>query len=182
MVREASAFLLNRLFSSAASADWLAPPHRQHMLNTLILPYLSSLSFHVGSAFFPPLLTPPLTSGQPGTSLSAAAATATTVISLIQELFPRTLGAGPEGGMKKRFPAVEALRVEVESRPRIAEWIASGARATEWTRWEHGSSAFIAAEAEKYDVEETAEEQARREKAELSPGAVGEEAECDTGM
>lgn len=182
MVREASAFLLNRLFSTAASADWLAPPQRQHMINTLILPYLTSLSFHVSSAFFPPLLTPPLTLGQPGTSLSAAAATATTVISLIQELFPRTLGPGPKGGMQKRFPSVEALRVEVESRPRIAAWIASGERATEWTRSEHGSSAFIAAQAEKYDVEESASEQAQREKAELAPSAVGEEAECDTGM
>ncbi|ORY83496.1 hypothetical protein BCR35DRAFT_303345 [Leucosporidium creatinivorum] len=179
MVREASAFLLNRLFASASSSDWLAPPSRQHMLSTLILPYLTSLSHHLSSAFFPPLLTPPLTLGQPGSSLSAAAASACTVISFIEELFPNTLGAGEDGKMKRRFPLCEALRVEVESRPRIKAWIEGGGRGVRWTLWEHGSTEWIKQEAEKYDVEDRA---VFGDGKGATVAEAGREAEMDTGV
>lgn len=181
MVREASAFLLNRLFASASSADWLGPTSRQHMLSTLILPYLTSLSHHLSSAFFPPLLTPPLTLGQPGSSLSAAAASAATVISFIEELFPNTLGAGEDGGMQKRFPLCENLRNDVESRPRVKAWIEGGGREIRWTLWEHGSTEWIKSQAEKYDVEESALGDAGS-KVGSTLAEAGQEAEMDTGV
>lgn len=183
MVREAATFLLSRLFSLASSPDWLAPPSRQHMLDSHIIPYLTSLNYHLSSTFFPPLLTPPLVLGQPGTSLSAAAASACTVISFIEELFPHTLGSGPDGGMHKRFPRCEALRVEVESRPRIKEWIEAGKRATTWTLWPAGSTEAIKEAADKYDKEEGEQEQQARLAKELSSAeGVAHSAEMDTGM
>lgn len=177
MVREASAFLLNRLFANASSPTWLSPPHRHALLKDIITPYLSSLSHHLSSSFFPPLLTSPLSLGQPGTSLTAAAASASTAISLIEELFPRTLGAGAGGGMERKFPRCEALRVLVEARPRIKAWIEGGGREVRWTLWEWGSTEWIWSEAEKWDYDEDG-----GNVEEKTDKAVGEDAETTTGM
>ncbi|SCV73707.1 BQ2448_6137 [Microbotryum intermedium] len=184
MIRCASAFLLTRLFS-LINPGWLEPSSRIHLLRSLIHPYLSSLSHHLSSSFFPPLLTRPLTNGQPGTSLSPAAATAYTTLCLIQDLFPRTLGLGSEGGMRRWFPRCEELRASVEERPRIKAWIRSGKRQEEWTLRKGGELKAIREMAELYDRVEEVEEvfgmgkEGRGEKVPMEE--VREEVELDTG-
>lgn len=155
MIREASAFVMSKIFA-LCGAGWLdggASGRRGHLRHAIVEPFLSSLHHHLSSSFFPPLLSFPLENGRPGTSLTGAAATATVALSLISELFPRTLGAGPEGGMAQLFPRCAALRVSVEARPRIAEWIKAGGRVHTWMRNEWGSQAAIRAAAEQWDTE-----------------------------
>ncbi|KDE06834.1 hypothetical protein MVLG_02870 [Microbotryum lychnidis-dioicae p1A1 Lamole] len=185
MIRCASSFLLTRLFS-LVSPTWLEPASRTHLLRSLIHPFLSSLSHHLSSSFFPPLLTRPLTNGQPGTSLSPAAATAYTTLCLIQELFPHSLGPGQGGGMMKYFPRCEQLRTSVEQRPRIKDWIESGKREVEWTTRRGGELKVIKKMADKYDRVEEVEElfghgkKGRGERVGME--GVREEVELDTGV
>ncbi|KAI5479451.1 hypothetical protein MNV49_003595 [Pseudohyphozyma bogoriensis] len=124
--------------------SFLLPPHRSALLTT-ITTYLTSLEHHLSSSFFPPLFSDPLPLAQPGTNLTPAAATAVTVISFVQDLFPSELGGGNGGGMEEQFPKCEELRREVEGRDKIREWIEGGRGGFEgvWGRSEYATKEWF---------------------------------------
>lgn len=186
MIREASAFLLNHLINLSSSPDWLsgsispstntsATSQRNHLLNSCIRPYLDSLSYHLSSSFYPPLLFPPL-EGMPGTSLTAAVVTAYTTISFISDLFPISIGFGIGSGLERIWPRCDHLRKEIEERERIKFWIESGKRETSWTSREFGSSEFIESMAKKWDSKDALDF-----KGEKDGDEGAEQAESETG-
>lgn len=149
MIRESSAFLLSALFSlQRNNPSWLSPPNRQHMHDTLILPYLKSLSHHLSSDFFPPLLLPaqgPESVPRGTTTLSPAAASACITLDMISDLFPHEYGSGPNG-MQAQFPRCQKIKDDVFNRPRVQAWLEKkeGGREKEsWTRTEWGTRAFM---------------------------------------
>ncbi|KAM0751040.1 hypothetical protein T439DRAFT_325196 [Meredithblackwellia eburnea MCA 4105] len=170
MLRSASSHLLTQLLTlMTTSPDWLSPPHRDP-LKIICETYLASLSYHLSSSFFPPLLSPPLPEGQPGTSLTAAVATAATLVALIEDIFPVTLGcqesdaSEDESGMRKRWPRVEEMRRGVEDRERVKAWRsrhsdpstkgsdpAANAANWEWSEGEWATRKFMREQAEKWD-------------------------------
>lgn len=175
MIREASAFLLNHLITLSSSADWLFPPKRNHLLNSSIRPYLDSLSYHLSSSFYPPLLFPPL-EGMPGTSLTAAVVTAYTTISFISDLFPISIGSGSNSGLERIWPRCDQLRREIEEREKIKNWIESGKREKSWTSREFGSIQYIESMAKEWDSKDALEFSEERD-----GDAGAEQAESETG-
>lgn len=171
MILSASSNLYSYIIQLANSSQpepssWIEGPARAELLSRHVLPWLASLEWHLSSDFFPPLLTAPPAeeSGQPGTTLSGAAASAAVTLELLGDLFPSLLGGGPgpedtiapggnleevdsllkgeagEGtqGLEKRWPKSEGLRVAVMARPRVKAWREGGERHAEWMVCEGG--------------------------------------------
>ncbi|KAK4051059.1 hypothetical protein OIV83_003188 [Microbotryomycetes sp. JL201] len=124
MIRSAAATLIDRLLPLAADSK---RANKQETYQRIVEPFLQSLEYHLASSFFPPMLVNPLTNGQPGTTLSPAAATASTAISLIIDLFPRM-----KDSLAELFPLAFELRQKVEARPKIKAWIDRGERRQAW--------------------------------------------------
>lgn len=187
MILSSSLALLNKILDLASGnsdqpTDWLAPPTRNDLLSSWVVPYLNSLEHHLSSTFFPPLLTPPpsSTSGQPGTTLSGAAATAAVILDLLADLFPSIAGRSdalpsgltPGGGLKQvdgllkgevpaeakglevRWPKCEGLRLAVMERPRVRAWREGGRRQAEWFAYASGEEIGKAAETYREEDEE----------------------------
>lgn len=158
MLRSASTNLLNYILHlCTTSPEWLAPPNRAP-LEALCTTYLTSLSHHLSSSFFPPLLSNPLPRGQPGSNLTAAAVMVATAVTLVEDVFPGTLGRGE--GMQERWPAVEQLRRGVEGRERVIKWREGRDPAEtgwEWAEGEWATRAFMRAMSVKWDSEREAD-------------------------
>ncbi|KAK4699806.1 hypothetical protein P7C70_g6450, partial [Phenoliferia sp. Uapishka_3] len=154
MLRTTSSTLLAHIIHlSSTSPTWLDPPNRAP-LEALCVTYLSSLSFHLSSTFYPPLVIAPLPMGAPGSSLTAAAVMTATTVSLIEDVFPRTLGSGGSAGLKKRWPAVEELRLGVEGRKKVKEWRKGRSeeeKEWEWAAGEWATRAFMQERSDKWD-------------------------------
>ncbi|KAK4051666.1 hypothetical protein OIO90_004616 [Microbotryomycetes sp. JL221] len=82
-IRSASATVIDRLLPFANPDGAHKGNSKLRAIEVISEPYLESLEYHLNASFFPPLLVAPLTDGQPGTTLSPAAATAATALSLI---------------------------------------------------------------------------------------------------
>ncbi|KAM0790021.1 hypothetical protein ACM66B_005350 [Microbotryomycetes sp. NB124-2] len=124
MIRSAAATLIDRLLPLAADP---ASADKQQVYQNTVEPFLQSLEYHLASSFFPPMLVNPLTNGQPGTTLSPAAATASTAISLILDIYSRM-----KDSLEELFPLSCELRRKVEQRPKIKAWIERDGRKALW--------------------------------------------------
>lgn len=148
MVREATSFLMSRLFSASIESDWMEPPSRGRILHVSIIPYLQSLRYHLSSPSYLSSLLPtpsvPLDASEPITTLTAAAASIASCLSFLSELYPSLL---EDTEYKKVFDLMRS----VEARPRIKEWIESGARVRNWTRTAGGGAYLIKSDAERFD-------------------------------
>lgn len=156
-LRSASMFVCNKLWTMATDEQWLAPPRRDDVLKQVILPFLRSLEWHLASNIFPPIVhPPPKDHSRPGTTLTAAAAAATSAIDFMCDLFPKALSPEAGGPLETLFPQCHGLCKHVHERPRIEAWIKKGGRVDEWTGRPYGRLAYVREMADKHDAGDAA--------------------------
>ncbi|KDQ20319.1 hypothetical protein BOTBODRAFT_170305 [Botryobasidium botryosum FD-172 SS1] len=141
MVREASAFFVNRIFQLSSDPDWLAPPSRD-TVKAQVTQFLGALEYNLAalaSDIIP----------APSDQLLAATASAFAALWFSGDLFPSLRAQMTAGGL---YPTCARLVETVEQRSRIRKWLEEGdIKQKAWTVRPSGQMPHIQEQANRYD-------------------------------